>query len=241
MPRRLENKMAEILHIENLTKKYFTKTALNGISLSIESGRIFGLMGPNGSGKTTLLKIIAGLQHPTNGTLSVCGKPIGVESKKLVSFLPDRNVLYPSMTAQDALDFYANYFDDFDMAKAKDMLGFMKLAPTEKVHAMSKGMIEKLNLTLAFSRNAKLFVLDEPLGGVDPVARERIISTIIKTYSEDSSIIISTHLVNDVESIFDDVCFIGKGSVVLQGSAEDLRSTQGLSIDQLYIKLFADE
>jgi len=127
------------------------------------------------------------------------------------------------------------------MKKALDMLDFMKLDKNEKVSAMSKGMIEKLNLTLAFSRNAKLFVLDEPLGGVDPVARDRIISTIIKTYNEDSSIIISTHLVNDVERIFDDVCFIGKGKVILSGSAEDLRVEKGLSIDQLYIETFQDE
>lgn len=233
--------MAEILHIENLSKNYFTKQALKNVNMSLEQGRILGLMGPNGSGKTTLLKIIAGLQHANSGVLTVCGNPIGVESKKLVSFLPDRNVVFPSMTAAEAIDFYDDYFDDFDKNKAVEMLNFMKLSQTEKVHAMSKGMVEKLNLTLTFSRKAKLFVLDEPLGGVDPVARERIISTIIKTYSEDSSIIISTHLVNDVESIFDDVCFIGKGSVVLSGSAEDLRLQEELSIDQLYVKLFSEE
>ena len=145
------------------------------------------------------------------------------------------------MKASDAIQFYQNYYEDFDVKKAYDMLDFMKLSKDEKVSAMSKGMIEKLNLTLAFSRNAKLFVLDEPLGGVDPVARDRIISTIIKTYNEDSSIIISTHLVNDVERIFDDVCFIGKGKVILSGSAEDLRQEKGLSIDQLYIQTFQDE
>ena len=145
------------------------------------------------------------------------------------------------MKSIDALNFFQNYYDDFDMKKALDMLDFMKLDKNEKVSAMSKGMIEKLNLTLAFSRNAKLFVLDEPLGGVDPVARDRIISTIIKTYNEESSIIISTHLVNDVERIFDDVCFIGKGKVILSGSAEDLRVEKGLSIDQIYIETFQDE
>ena len=155
--------------------------------------------------------------------------------------MPDKNVLYPFMKASDAIQFYQNYYEDFDVKKAYDMLDFMKLSKDEKVSAMSKGMIEKLNLTLAFSRNAKLCVLDEPLGGVDPVARDRIISTIIKTYNEDSSIIISTHLVNDVERIFDDVCFIGKGKVILSGSAEDLRQEKGLSIDQLYIQTFQDE
>ena len=232
--------MNEILKIEKLSKKYFTKKALVDISLTLEKGRILGLMGPNGSGKTTLLKIIAGLLEPSAGKVLVCGNPIGVESKKIVSFLPDKNVMYPTMTTNEAIGFYENYFDDFDKVKAYDMLDFMRLDKDEKIKAMSKGMIEKLNLVLAFSRNAKLFILDEPLGGIDPVARERIITTIIKTYNEDSSMIVSTHLVNDVESIFDDVCFIGRGKIVLQGSADELRVTEGLSIDQLYIKLFAD-
>jgi len=233
--------MEKILEIQNLNKRYFTKQALSDVNISLEKGRILGLMGPNGSGKTTLLKIIAGLQHSNSGTVQVCGHDIGLETKKLVSFLPDKNVLYPFMKASDAIQFYQNYYEDFDVKKAYDMLDFMKLSKDEKVSSMSKGMIEKLNLTLAFSRNAKLFVLDEPLGGVDPVARDRIISTIIKTYNEDSSIIISTHLVNDVERIFDDVCFIGKGKVILSGSAEDLRQEKGLSIDQLYIQTFQDE
>ena len=213
--------MEKILEINNLNKKYFSKQALSDVNLSLEKGRILGLMGPNGSGKTTLLKIIAGLQHANSGNVKVCGNSIGIETKKLVSFLPDKNVLYPHMKAIDAINFYHNYFMDFDLKKAIDMLDFMKLDKNEKVSSMSKGMIEKLNLILTFSRDARLFVLDEPLGGVDPVARERIISTIIKTYNEDSSIIISTHMVNDVENIFDDICFIGKGKIILNGSAED--------------------
>ena len=233
--------MEKILEINNLNKKYFSKQALEDVNLSLDKGRILGLMGPNGSGKTTLLKIIAGLQHANSGNIKICGNSIGIESKKLVSFLPDKNVLYPHMKAIDAINFYHNYFMDFDLKKAIDMLDFMKLDKNEKVSAMSKGMIEKLNLILTFSRDAKLFVLDEPLGGVDPVARERIISTIIKTYNEDSSIIISTHLVNDVENIFDDVCFIGKGKIILNGSAEDLRLEKGVSIDKLYIQTFMDE
>lgn len=233
--------MEKILEINNLNKKYFSKQALSDVNLSLEKGRILGLMGPNGSGKTTLLKIIAGLQHANSGNVKVCEKNIGIESKKLVSFLPDKNVLYPHMKAIDAINFYHNYFMDFDLKKAIDMLDFMKLDKNEKVSAMSKGMIEKLNLILTFSRDARLFVLDEPLGGVDPVARERIISTIIKTYNEDSSIIISTHMVNDVENIFDDVCFIGKGKIILNGSAEDLRLEKGVSIDKLYIQTFMNE
>jgi ABC-2 type transport system ATP-binding protein len=144
------------------------------------------------------------------------------------------------MTAADAIAFYADFFEDFDRAKARDMLSFMKLEQGTKVKEMSKGMVEKLNLTLAFSRKAKLFLLDEPLGGIDPVARERIVSTIIRTCSEDSAIIISTHLVNDVEQIFNDVAFIDRGELILAGDAETLRSERGKSIDQLYIELFAD-
>ncbi|MBO4507915.1 MAG: ABC transporter ATP-binding protein [Spirochaetaceae bacterium] len=233
--------MSEILRVENLSKNYLTKRALTNVSFTLNSGRILGLMGPNGSGKTTLLKILAGLLQPSGGNATVCNTPIGTESKKIVSFLPDRNVMYPTMKVKDAIGFYADFFADFDRTKAYDMLQDMKLDANETVKTMSKGMVEKMNLMLTFSRNAKLYILDEPLGGVDPVARERIISTIIKTYSEDSSIIISTHLVNDVESIFDDVCFIGKGEIILQGSADELRSTRGKSIDQIYVDLFADE
>lgn len=233
--------MSTILRAENISKSYLTKKALTNISFQLDSGRILGLMGPNGSGKTTLLKILAGLLQPSGGQAFVCDRPIGTESKKIVSFLPDRNVMYPSMRAKDAIGFYADFFEDFDKDKAYNMLKDMKLEANETVKSMSKGMVEKLNLILTFSRSSKLYILDEPLGGVDPVARERIISTIIKTYSEDSSIIISTHLVNDVESIFDDVCFIGNGEIILQGSADELRSSRGKSIDQIYVELFANE
>ena len=230
--------MSVILETKNLKKNFFAKPALRGISMQLESGRILGLMGPNGSGKTTFLKIIAGLQKPSGGTFEVSGKKGGYETKKVVSFLPDRNTLYPWMKAGDAIDFYADFFADFDRAKALDMLGFMKLEKNEKVKAMSKGMIEKLNLTLAFSRRADLFLLDEPLGGVDPVSRERIVSTIIKTWTEDSAIIVSTHLVNDVEQIFNDVAFIDSGELILTGDAETLRTERGKSIDQLYLEIF---
>lgn len=233
--------MSTLLDISGVTKNYGKKVALSNITFSLEEGRILGLMGPNGSGKTTLLKILSGVQHPAFGQVVIAGNPVGVETKKNVAFLPDVNPLFSWMKAEDSIDFYNDFFDDFDKDKCHDLLDFMKLNKEQKVRSMSKGMIEKLNLSLVFSRKAKLFLLDEPLGGVDPVARERIVSTIIKTYTEDSSIIISTHIVHDVETIFDDVCMINEGEILLQGSAEDLRSEHGLSIDQLYIKMFEDK
>jgi ABC-2 type transport system ATP-binding protein len=232
--------MGSILTVTDLKKRYGTKTALRGISLTLEPGRILGLMGPNGSGKTTFMKIVAGLLRSSDGEVTVCGNKIGIESKKIVSFLPDRNILPKWMKATDAIDYYADYFADFDKQKAYDMLDFVHLEKNVPVSAMSKGMVEKMNLTLAFSRKAKLFLLDEPLGGVDPVARERIVSTIVQTYNQDSSIIVSTHLVHDIEKMFNDVCFIYDGQIELFGSAETLRAENGVDIDELYVRTFRD-
>ncbi len=231
--------MDAILETENLRKVYpGNKTALQSISLKINKGRTYGLLGPNGSGKTTFLKIIAGLVKPTSGTFRVCGKEFGIETKKIVSYLPDKNVVYPWMNSEDAIGFYADFFEDFDKKKAFEMLDFMKLDPKQSVKTMSKGMIEKLNLTLNFSRKSNLYILDEPLGGTDPVAREQIITTIIKTWSEDSAILITTHLVSDIEHVFNDVAFLNNGEIVLEGDAEDLRTTREKSIYQIYLDVF---
>ncbi|QQO08356.1 ABC transporter ATP-binding protein [Breznakiella homolactica] len=232
--------MVPVLEVEDLTKNYITKKALNGVSFTLEKGRILGLAGPNGSGKTTLLKILAGLQKASGGTFRVQGSSKLIETKERVSFLPDRNILYPWMKASDAIDFYGDFFADFDRSKAADMLGFMRLDAGERVKNMSKGMVEKLNLVLAFSRKASLYLLDEPLGGIDPVAREQIVSAIIKTWSEDSAIIISTHLLSDVEQLFNEVALIDAGEIILTGDAEALRIERGRSIIQLYIDIFGN-
>ena len=230
--------MSIILQADSLKKSYFTKPVLKDISLEIQDGSILGLLGPNGSGKTTFLKIIAGLLHASSGDIRVCGETVGLATKAMVSFLPDRNCLYPKMTALDAIQFYQDFFDDFDRNKALELLGFMQLDQKQTIKTMSKGMIEKMNLTLTFSRAAKLFVLDEPLGGTDPVAREKIIKTIIKTWTENSAIIISTHLVTDVEHVFTDVAFLREGTIALSGDAEQLREAHQKSIYQLYLEIF---
>lgn len=230
--------MSIILQADSLKKSYFTKPVLKDISLEIQDGSILGLLGPNGSGKTTFLKIIAGLLHASSGDIRVCGETVGLATKAMVSFLPDRNCLYSKMTALDAIQFYQDFFDDFDRNKALELLSFMQLDQNQSIKTMSKGMIEKMNLILTFSRAAKLFVLDEPLGGTDPVAREKIIKTIIKTWTENSAIIISTHLVTDVEHVFTDVAFLREGTIALSGDAEQLREAHQKSIYQLYLEIF---
>ena len=230
--------MSVILQADSVQKSYFTKSVLKDISLEIQDGAILGLLGPNGSGKTTFLKIIAGLLHVSSGDIRVCGQPVGLATKSMVSFLPDRNCLYPKMTALDAIQFYQDFFDDFDRNKALELLEFMQLEQKQTIRTMSKGMIEKMNLTLTFARAAKLFVLDEPLGGTDPVAREKIIKTIIKTWTENSAIIISTHLVTDVEHVFTDVAFLRDGAIAVYGDAEQLREAHQKSIYQLYLEIF---
>lgn len=230
--------MSIILQADSLKKSYFTKPVLKDISLEMQDGSILGLLGPNGSGKTTFLKIIAGLLHASSGDIRVCGETVGLATKAMVSFLPDRNCLYPKMTALDAIQFYQDFFDDFDRNKALELLSFMQLDQNQSIKTMSKGMIEKMNLILTFSRAAKLFVLDEPLGGTDPVAREKIIKTIIKTWTENSAIIISTHLVTDVEHVFTDVAFLREGTIALSGDAEQLREAHQKSIYQLYLEIF---
>jgi ABC-2 type transport system ATP-binding protein len=232
--------MNNIVEIKNLTKKYSNKIALNNISLSIEEGKVVGILGPNGSGKTTLIKILTGLLRQTSGEVLIDGHKIGVYTKRVVSYLPDRNFLYKWMKIKDALDFFKDFYSDFDEAKFEELLEFMKLDKNMKIDTLSKGMHEKLNLSLVLSRNAKLYVLDEPIAGVDPVARDQILNAIINNYNEKSSMLITTHLVRDMENILDEVVFLKEGNVILQGSAEDLREEKGKQIDDIYKEIFGE-
>ncbi|KAJ49755.1 ABC-2 type transport system ATP-binding protein [Clostridium tetanomorphum] len=230
--------MDNLLKVENLTKSYFGKKALNLVNIEITKGKIVGILGPNGSGKTTLLKILAGLLKQSSGQVLIDGKEPGVYTKSIVAYLPDKPFLYKWMKIKDAIAFYKDFYKDFNEEKAKELLKFMNLDENSKVTTLSKGMTEKLNLTLTLSRKAKLYILDEPLGGVDPTTREKILNTIIENYNEESSMLITTHLVNDIERLFDEVLFIANGSIVLSGNAEELRSNEGKSIDELYREVF---
>jgi len=227
-----------MLKVENLSKSYINKKALNNISLTLEKGKVLGLLGPNGSGKTTLIKIITGLIKSYNGTVLINDECPGVSTKSIISYLPDVNHLYKWMKVKDALNFFIDFYDDFDKEKAEELLEFMKLNKDSKINTLSKGMLERLNLTLVMSRKAKLYVLDEPIAGVDPVAREKILDTIVNNFSGDSSMLITTHLVKDIERIFDDVAFISDGDITLYGNAEELRIDRGKSIDELYREVF---
>jgi len=232
--------MEVILKASNITKMYSNKTALDNVSLQLEKGKILGLLGPNGGGKTTLLKMVAGLTRPTSGDILIDNNEPGIYTKSIVSYLPDVNYLYRWMKIKDALEFFKDFYKDFDENKAKELLEFMKLNESQKVTTLSKGMIEKLNLSLVLSRKAKLYLLDEPLGGVDPVARDQILDAILENYSEDSSMVVSTHLVSDIERLFDDVAFISEGRIVLTGNAEELRLNRGKSIDELFREVFRE-
>ncbi|MBV4437061.1 ABC transporter ATP-binding protein [Clostridium tyrobutyricum] len=230
--------MDAILKSSQLTKNYFRKKALNGLDLEIKSGRIVGLLGPNGSGKTTFLKIAAGILKQSSGEILINGNKPGVITKSEVSYLPDKDYLFKWMKIKDAFNFFNDMYKDFNYDKALQLLKFMNLDINSKVKSLSKGMSEKLYLTLVLSRNAKLYILDEPLGGVDPTTRERILDAILDNYSKDSSILITTHLVSDIERLFDDVDFISEGKIILSGDAEELRSRRGKSVDEIYREVF---
>ena len=230
--------MDNILECRGLVKFFPNCLALNNVDLTVPKGRIVGLLGPNGSGKSTLIKLANGLLTPTQGTILVDGKEPGIETKKIVSYLPERTYLTEWMTVQDMLDLFNDFYADFNIAKARDMLARLNIQTKARIKTMSKGTKEKVQLILVMSREAQLYLLDEPIGGVDPAARDYILNTIIANYNENATVLISTHLISDVEQILDDVIFINQGSVVLTSSVDDIREKQDKSVDALFREVF---
>jgi ABC-type multidrug transport system, ATPase component len=228
----------ELVCITNLTKKYQKKIVLSNINLTLESGHIIGLLGPNGSGKTTLIKILTGVMKEYSGTVMVNGKAIGPDTKALVSYLPDTTYFSSWMRPVDVISLFKDFYADFDEKKCLEMLHRLGLDENQKIKTMSKGMIEKFQLCLVMSRNAMLYVLDEPIGGVDPAARDFILDTIITNYNENATIFMSTHLISDVERIFDTVIFLREGEIVLQGDIDNIRAKEEKSIDELFREVF---
>ncbi|MDR3130984.1 MAG: ABC transporter ATP-binding protein [Treponema sp.] len=227
-----------ILECRNLSKRYGKQPALDNVNISLEGGRIVGLLGPNGSGKTTLIKLVNGILQASGGELLICGKKAGVESKAAVSYLPDRFVLNGGMRVAEILSFFADFYADFRRDAAADMLSNLGISQDKRFKTLSKGNREKVQLIVVMARKARLYLLDEPIGGVDPAARDYIINTIINNYSEDAAVLISTHLIQDVEQILDDIIFLKEGVVILQGHADDIRREKGMSIDTLFREVF---
>ena len=230
--------MSEILRCENLYKSYGSRPALNGITLSVESGRIIGLLGPNGAGKTTLIKLINGLLAPTSGKLYISGEEPGVKTKPLVSYLPDVNYLNNWMTVEDIVRMFTDFYEDFRPELAYEMIQRLGIDRKDRLKSLSKGNKEKVCLILVMSRSAKLYVLDEPIAGVDPATRDYIISTIINNYNPEASVLISTHLIADIESVLDEVIFIKDGQVVLHDTVDNIREEHAESIDDLFREVF---
>ena len=230
--------MKELLHCENLTKCYGAKPALCNLNLSLGQGRIVGLLGPNGSGKTTLIKLINGLLSPTEGTVEVVGFKPGVESKKRVAYRPDTPYLNSWMKVEQLVNYFKDFYEDFRSELAYEMLDRLGISKKMRLKALSKGNKEKVCLILTMSRNAELYVLDEPIAGVDPAARDYVISTIINNYNPEATVLISTHLISDIEQVLDEVLFLKEGRLVLQKTVDEIREENGMSVDALFREVF---
>ena len=227
-----------ILETKGLVKRFGAMTALDGVNLSIEPGRIVGLLGPNGSGKTTLIKLANGLLVPTAGEIWVDGQTPGKESHKVVSYLPERTSLPLWMTVQELQRFYQDFYADFQTSRSEEMLDRLEISPKQRMKQMSKGTREKVQLILTMSRQAKLYLLDEPIGGVDPAARDYILDTIIRNYNPEAAVVISTHLIADVEKVLDEVLFIDRGQILFQSSVDSIREEKGMSVDALFREVY---
>jgi len=228
----------ELIECKKLCKSYDEKQVIKDVNLKIPKGKIIGLLGKNGTGKTTLIKLINDLLTPTSGEVLIKGKKPGVESKDIIAFLPERTYLDREMSVKDAIKYFEEFYTNFDSQKAVKLLKDLDLDMNSKISKMSKGMQEKLQLILVMSRNAELYILDEPLGGVDPATRDYILDTILSNFCEGASVIISTHLIADIERILDEVIFIDKGEIVLTSSADELRNKENVSIDEIFRRYF---
>ena len=227
-----------LLECKGLNKSFGKKQVLEDINLKVSKGKIIGLLGKNGTGKTTLIKLINDLLTPTSGEVLVNGEKVGVESKKIISYLPERTYLDKSMTVEKVIEFFEDFYDNFDSEKAKSLLKDLDLDTSMKLSKMSKGMQEKVQLVLVMSRRADLYILDEPLGGVDPATRDYILDTLLTNFNEDASVIISTHLISDIERILDEVIFIENGKIVLTSDTDELRTKENASIDDIFRRMF---
>lgn len=230
--------MEPIFECHNLIKKYDQFYALNHLNLRLERGQIIGLLGPNGSGKTTLIKLICGLLTPSSGTLTIAGLSPGVETKKIISYLPERTYLNSWMRVRDIVSYFKDFYNNFDDKKAYAMLADLKIDPSARLHTLSKGTKEKVQLILIMSRNAELYILDEPIGGVDPASRDYILHTIISNYNENATVLISTHLIADIEQILDRVVFIQNGQLLLNQTVDEIRTEHQQSVDTFFREVF---
>ena len=228
----------KLLEIKNLSKTFDNKKVLTDVSLTVSGGKIIGLLGRNGAGKTTLIKLINDLLTPSSGEILINGRKVGVDSKKIISYLPERTYLNKQMKVSEVISYFEDFYDNFDSKKAKKLLKDLDLDINQNLSKMSKGMQEKVQLVLVMSRNADLYILDEPLGGVDPATRDYILDTILSNFNENASVIISTHLISDIERILDEVIFIDKGKIVLQSDADKLRNKEKGSIDEVFRRMF---
>ncbi len=227
-----------IIKCKNLYKRFGDKVVLENVNLEIPKGKIIGLLGKNGMGKSTLIKLINDLLTVSEGEILINGKNPGVESKKIISYLPERTYLNKAMTVDATIKFFCDFYDDFDREKAYRLLSDLKLDTSMKLSKMSKGMQEKVQLVLVMSRKAELYILDEPLGGVDPATRDYILDTILSNFSEDATVIISTHLISDIERILDEVIFIDEGKIMLTSDCDELRTQENASIDEIFRRMF---
>lgn len=230
--------MEDILKIEQLTKKYFNKVALDQVSISFEKGKIYGLLGPNGSGKTTLMKVVAGLHNQTSGEVLVNGKPISYKTKRDIVFMPTEDFLYPWMKIKTLIKYFSDMYPDFDSKKADELIKKLELNKDNKVSELSTGLKGRLKVALAIARNAPIYMFDEPLNGLDPISREIVLSLISETFNENKVIIVSSHLVSELETCLDEVVFLKNGIIELQGDAEMIREEKGKSIEALYKEVY---